>query len=156
MLKLSGAWLYGLSSVPQGSGLARVLVLYAKLRSSVQCRLHRPMEGVQGFTRSHWTPSSVKYLHHIPPLDDRVAFLKKYDEKAPYLPAILLAVMVRRYDTKRIARWRGSMATPEATGPRHQVSIAADSINGSCKSQFFPSFFIVDPLKRGLGRCQDP
>ena len=34
MLKLSGAWLCGLSSVPQGSGLARVLVLYAKLRSS--------------------------------------------------------------------------------------------------------------------------
>jgi hypothetical protein len=34
MLKLSGAWLCGLSSIPQGSGLARVLVLYAKLRSS--------------------------------------------------------------------------------------------------------------------------
>ena len=34
MLKLSGAWLCGLSSVPQGSGLARVLVLYDGLRSS--------------------------------------------------------------------------------------------------------------------------
>ena len=91
-----------------------------------------------------------------PPVGWQGCIPLKKDEKTPYLPAISLAVMVRRYDTKRIARWRGSMATPEATGPRHQVSIAADSINGSCKSQFFPSFFIVDPLKRGLGRRQDP
>ena len=47
----------------------------------VQCRLHRPMEGVQGFTWSHWTPSLVEYLHRIPPLDDRVAFLKKTIKK---------------------------------------------------------------------------
>ena len=130
--------------------------LDSRTETLVQCRLHRLMEGVQGFTRSHWTPSSVEYLHRIPPLDDRVAFPKKNDEKAPYLPAISLAVMVSRYDTKRIARWRGSMATLEATGCRHWASIAADSINGLRKSQFFPSFFIVDPLKRELGRSQDP
>ena len=114
------------------------------------------MEGVQGFTQSHWMPSLVEYLHRIPPLDDRVAFHKKNNEKAPYLPAILLAVMVRRYNTNHITQWRGSMATPEATGRRHRASIAADSINGSRKSQNFPSVFIVDPLKRGLGQCQDP
>ena len=34
----------------------------------------------------------------------------------------------------------GSRATPEATGCRHQVSIAADSINWSRKSQFFRFF----------------
>ncbi len=43
----------------------------------VRCRLHQLMEGVQGFTQSHWMPSLVKYLHRIPLLDDMVAFLKK-------------------------------------------------------------------------------
>jgi len=76
---------------------------------------------------------------------------QKNDEKASYLPAVLLAVAVRRYDIKHIARWRGTRATPEATGCRHRASIAADRMNRSRKSQFFLSFFIVDPLKRGLG-----
>jgi hypothetical protein len=26
------------------------------------------MEGVQGFTRSHWTPTLGEYLHHIAPV----------------------------------------------------------------------------------------
>ncbi len=81
---------------------------------------------------------------------------QKNDEKASYLPAVSLAVAVRRYNTKRIARWSGTRATPEATGCHHRASIAADRMNRSRKSRFFPSFFIVDPLKRGLGRCQDP
>ena len=76
---------------------------------------------------------------------------QKNDEKASYLPAVSLAVAVRRYNTKRIARWSGTRATPEATGCRHRASIAADTMNRSRKSQFFLSFFIVDPLKRGLG-----
>ena len=96
--------------------------------------------------RQHWLSIRTVFLHWMTGLHS----LKK-NEKAPYLPAILLAVMVRRYNPKHIAQWRGSMATPEATGRHHRASIAADSINGSRKSQFFPSFFIVDPLKRGLG-----
>ena len=85
----------------------------------------------------HWTTGSHSF--------------KNNNNKAPYLPAILLAVAVRRYDTKCITRWRGSMATPEATGCCHWASIAADSINQSRKSQFFPIFFIVDPLKKRTG-----
>jgi hypothetical protein len=53
---------------------------------------------------------------------------KKNDEKAPYLPAILLALAVRRYNTKRIARLRVSRAIAEATGHRHWASIAADKV----------------------------
>ena len=76
---------------------------------------------------------------------------QKNNEKASYLPAVLLAVAVRRYKTKRIAGWRGTRATPEATGCRHRASIAANGMNWSRKSRFFWSFFIVDPHKRGLG-----
>jgi len=59
---------------------------------------------------------------------------KKNDEKAPYLPAVLLALAVRQYNTKRIARPRGSRAIAEATGRRHRASIAADKVNRSIKS----------------------
>ena len=59
---------------------------------------------------------------------------KKNDEKAPYLPAVLLALAVRRYNTKRIARPRASRAIAEATGRRHRASIAANKVNRSIKS----------------------
>ena len=95
----------------------------------------------------HW--ASIRTV--LPRRTTGFACRQKNDEKASYLPAVLLAVAVRRYDTKCIARWRGTRATPEATGCRHQASIAADRMNPLRKSQFFPSFFIVNPLKRGLG-----
>jgi hypothetical protein len=94
----------------------------------------------------HWV--SIRTV--LPRLMTGFACRQKNDEKASYLPAVSLAVAVRRYDTMRIARWRGTRATLEATGCRHRESIAADTINRSRKSQFFPSFFIIDLLKRGL------
>jgi hypothetical protein len=69
----------------------------------VQCRAHRSMEGVQGFTRSHLTPPLGKYLLRIIPAENRVACKKKTTKKAPYLLAILMAVVVHRYNTARIA-----------------------------------------------------
>ena len=44
-------------------------------------RRYRPMEGVQGFTRSHWTPSSGEYSRCIAPADKRVAIRKKLMKK---------------------------------------------------------------------------
>jgi hypothetical protein len=70
----------------------------------VQCCIYCLMEGVQGFTRSHWTPPSGKYLLRIILADNRVACKKKTMKKAPYLLAILMAVVVRRYNTTRNAR----------------------------------------------------
>ncbi len=70
----------------------------------VQCRVHCPVKGVQGFTRSHWTPPSGKYLLCIIPADIRVACKKKTTKKAPYLLAVLMAEVVRRYNTACIAQ----------------------------------------------------
>ena len=95
----------------------------------------------------HW--ASIRTV--LPRRTTGFACRQKNDEKTSYLPAISLAVAVRRYDTKRIAQWRGTRATPEATGCRHWASIAANRMNRSRKSRFFLSFFIVNPLKRGLG-----
>ncbi len=69
----------------------------------VQCRIHHLIEGVQSFTRSHWTLPSGKYLLHIIPADNGVA-CKKKTKKAPYLLAILMAVVVHRYNTAHIAQ----------------------------------------------------
>jgi hypothetical protein len=35
--------------------------------AAVQCRAHRPIEHIQGFTRSHWMPPSGECLHRIDP-----------------------------------------------------------------------------------------
>ena len=51
---------------------------------------------------SSWLPRKPLEAR-IAPADDRVRMQTKNDEKASYLPAVLLAVAVRRYDTKRIA-----------------------------------------------------
>ncbi len=71
---------------------------------TVQCRVHCPMEGVQGFTRSHWMPPSGKYFLCIILVDNGVACKKQMTERPPYLLAILMAVVVPRYDTARIAQ----------------------------------------------------
>jgi hypothetical protein len=70
----------------------------------VQCRINCPMEGVQGFTRSHWMPPLGKYLLRIIPADNGVACKKKTMKRAPYLLAILMAMVVRRYNIACITR----------------------------------------------------
>jgi hypothetical protein len=51
----------------------------------VQCHIHCPMEGVQGFTRSYWMPPSGEYLLRIIPGNNRVACKKKNHEKSTIL-----------------------------------------------------------------------
>ncbi len=51
----------------------------------VQYRLHRPMEGVQGFTRSHWTPLSDEYSLRVIPGGQLGRMPKKNDEKRTIL-----------------------------------------------------------------------
>jgi hypothetical protein len=65
-------------------------------------------------------------------------------KNAPTSLAILMAVAVRWYDTTRIARWRMSRDSMEATGCRHQASIRSNKVLRSKLRQFFLSFFIVN------------
>ena len=51
---------------------------------------------------------------------------EKTRENAPYLLAVLLAIVMGQYNTKHIVQWRGSRASNEATGCRHRASIAAN------------------------------
>ena len=45
----------------------------------------------------------------------------------PTLRAVLMAIAMRRYNTARIAQWRGSRASLEATGCHHRASTCSDS-----------------------------
>ncbi len=113
----------------------------ARVDAPARHRRYRPIEDVQGFTRSHWTPLSGEYLLRIAPDGQRVQMLKKNEEKVSYLSAVSIALSVRRYVTKRIDRRRGSRAIPEATGRRLRASMAADICHRSVFFRFFFEFF---------------
>jgi hypothetical protein len=63
---------------------------------------------------------------------------KQQSTNTPKKVAILTATAVRRYDTAHITQWRRSTrASQEATGCRHQASIAANRCNQSRICRFF-------------------
>ena len=45
------------------------------------------------------------------------------EKNAPTLPAISMAMRIRRYDAKHIAQYGGSRATLDAAGHHHRASI---------------------------------
>ncbi len=54
---------------------------------------------------------------------------KQQSTNTPKKVAIFMAMAIRRYINGRIAQWRRSRASLEATGQRHWVSIMSDNIN---------------------------
>jgi hypothetical protein len=45
-------------------------------KAAVRCGAHRPMDHIQGFTRSHWMPPLVKCSHHFAPA---AAMVKEFE-----------------------------------------------------------------------------
>ncbi len=91
----------------------------------------KPLDAAIGRLLAPYCPSSCK------------GNSKQHNNKisGPTLMAILMAAAVHQYNTACIAQWRRSRALLEATGRRHQASIAANSCNWSCLPQFFSKFF---------------
>ncbi len=73
---------------------------------------------------------------------------KQWWQNAPTLLAVLMAVVVRGYNTAHINQWRRSTASLEATGCCHWASIAADSSTRSCIHRCF-MIFEVDVAREG-------
>jgi hypothetical protein len=65
---------------------------------------------------------------------------KQQSTNTPKKVVILTAMAMRRYVTTRIARWKRSRASLEATGRRHQAGIMSDNINWTWLGQFFSMF----------------
>ncbi len=107
----------------------------------VQCCLYHPMQHVQGYTRTLWTPPLGDYSLCVTPSTARATGNTK---NAPTLLAILLAMTMHRYVTVCITWWRRSMGSLEATGCRHWVSIHSNRSNQSWQHRLFLSFFIIN------------
>ncbi len=73
---------------------------------------------------------------------------KQQSTNTPAKLAVLMAMAMRRYVTARIARWRRSRASLEATGHCHWASIMPDNIMGSWLRWFF-YVFIVKTIGKG-------
>jgi hypothetical protein len=65
---------------------------------------------------------------------------KQQSTNSPLKLAILMVMAMRRYVTARIARWRRSRVSLEATGCRHWASIMSNNINRTWLRQFFLCF----------------
>ncbi len=87
---------------------------------------HLPMHHDQGYTGRHWTPPSGNYLLRIAPATARATANKTTMANASTLLAILMAMVVRRYNTVCITRWRRFMTFLNVTKRRHRVSTRSD------------------------------
>jgi hypothetical protein len=65
---------------------------------------------------------------------------KQQSANTPKKVAVLMAMAMRQYVTVRIARWRRSRASLEATGRRHWASIKSNNINRTWLRWFFSMF----------------
>ncbi len=68
-----------------------------------------------------------------------------------------MAMVMRRYVTAHIARWRRSRASLEATGRRHRASIMSDNIKGTwLRGFFFDVFHRQNRRKRSHVEAKTP
>ena len=74
----------------------------------------------------------------------------------PTLRAVLMAIAMWGYNTARIARWRRSRASLEATGCHHWASTHSDSINRTCQHRFFQCFSSSNCLERPQNHKDSP
>ena len=96
------------------------------------------MQHDQGFTRSHWTPSSGDYSLGIIAAATRSTINTKIMKHVPTLLAILMATAMQRYYTACIAQLRRFMTFIKATKHHHQVSNSSDVIKGTSQCHEFP------------------
>ena len=107
-------------------------------------RRHRPMGHARGYSGSHWMPESGDYLLHIAPASVRATINKQQQQSTntPTKLAVLMAIVMWQYDTARIAQWRRSSASLEATGCHHWASACSNSHQLDMPTLVFPMFCI--------------
>jgi hypothetical protein len=80
---------------------------------------------------------------------------KQQSTNTPAKLAILMAMARCRYVTARIARWRRSRTSLEATGCRHWASSMPDNIHRTWLQRFF-YVFIIKTIGKVTGQCKEP
>ena len=115
-----------------------------------QCGMSRAIWESTGFR--HWVITH-SILPQRPPGQQTN---KQQSTNTPTKLAILMAIVMRWYNTVCIAQWRRSRASLEATGCHHRVSTCSASINWTCQRQFFPMFVIVKLSKKATKHKDSP
>jgi len=88
---------------------------------------HLRMQHDQGFAGSDWTPPLGNYSLCIAPAAARATANETTMQHVPTLPAISMAVAMRRYDTACITQWRRFVAFTKTTKRHHRASTCSDS-----------------------------
>jgi hypothetical protein len=70
---------------------------------------------------------------------------KQQSTNTPKKLAVLMTILMHRYVTAHIARWRRSRASLEATGRRHRESIMSNNINRTWLRRFLLLFSLSKP-----------
>jgi hypothetical protein len=81
---------------------------------------------------------------------------KYQSTNTPKKQAVLMAMAMRRYITARIAQWRRSRASLEATGRCHWASIMSNNINRTWVRHFFQCFHRQNRRKRSRVDAKTP
>jgi hypothetical protein len=102
---------------------------------------HLPMQHVQGYTGSHWTPPSGNYSLHIALAATRATTNKMKMQNVSTLLTISMAIAVRRYYTARIARWWRFVAFIKATKRRHWASTCSNRHQSDMPTPILVSYF---------------
>ncbi len=115
-----------------------VLMATAVRRSNTdgiaQCSMSRATLEATG--RRHW--ATTCYVSPQQPPGQQAN--KQQSTNTPKKVAVLMAMAMRQYVTARIAQWRRSRASLEATGHRHWASIMSKNINPTWLQCFFSMF----------------
>ncbi len=126
--------------------LPAVLMAMVVCRSNTdgiaQCGMSRATPEATG--RCHWA-TTCYVLPQRPPGQQAN---KQQSTNTSKKGAVLMAMAMRRYVTTRIARWRRSRTSLEATGRCHWASIMSDNINWTWLRPFF-YVFIVKTVGKG-------
>ncbi len=119
--------------------LMAMAVRWSNIDGIAQCGMSRATP--EAAERHHWA-TTYSLLPQRPPGQQAN---KQQSTNTPRKLAVLMAMAMRRYVTARIARWRRSRDSLEATGRHHRASILSNNIKGPWLRQFFWCFSSSKP-----------
>ncbi len=111
--------------------LMAIWTRWSNTRSIARCSMSTAIPKATGRHHQVTTPSVL--LQRLPGQQQT----KIQQKHKPTLLAVLMAMAIRWYVTARIAQWRSSRASLEATGCHHRASIMSNNIKGTYLHWFF-------------------
>ncbi len=110
-----------------------------------QYRRHHPMQHVQGYSRSHWTPTLGNYLLRIAPAAARATGIQTTINKYTCEDGRFDGHGDAPVSNRAHHPMERSRASLEATGRHHWASIMPNNMVGTWLRRFFSMFSLSKP-----------